>query len=141
MAGFGKRAVSTVVEVGVGAATYFVAAKSAPWLASKIAIFQKPYSMPITLAVAALLIRGKKDSGGRAEVATAVAGAAGALAATTYYVQASTTPAPQPAPMQTPASPAAGMLMQPGSAGRLPYWGHAGAAYYRRRTAAGMLVT
>lgn len=130
----GGRVVGTLVQGGVGGAAYFVAAKLGP----KVQFFQdRWWALPTTMLVAGHVL--KRWSG---ESGAAVCGAAGAMMAQSYYVQAG-----QPA-----AAPAASGIFQ-GEAGAYGYVGpgDAGALVQRpptyrmggryARSEAGALIT
>jgi hypothetical protein len=107
-----KGVMGSVVGLGVGGASYFVAAKVGP----KISFLQgRWWALPTALAVA-----GHVTKRWSPETGQAVVGAAGALMAFSYYVNASAAPS---------ASTAAAKGLNPGEAGRIPdgAYGSAGA--------------
>lgn len=102
-----KGVMGSVVGLGVGGASYFVAAKVGP----KISFLQgRWWALPTALAVA-----GHVTKRWSPETGQAVVGAAGALMAFSYYVNAS----------QPSAAPAKGL--NPGEAGRIPDGAYASA--------------
>jgi hypothetical protein len=144
----GKTIMGTVVQGGVGGAAYFVAAKAGP----KVAFFQtRWWALP-----SAMLLGGHVIKRWGPEAGSAVCGAAGAMLAMSYYVQASGT-ATQPG-----TAPASGVFqgeagafgyVGPGDAGRMNYpdptaagamqlpQGPASRYVMRRRSEAGALIT
>lgn len=131
-----KGVTGSLVGAGVGAASYFVAAKVGP----KIPVLQgRWWALPSALLVAGHLTKRYSQETGQA-----VVGAAGALLAFSYFVQAQTTanPSATTAPAAAKGFSDAGALTMPTYAPSLPasrYRGRAGAgsAY----SEAGALVT
>jgi len=128
----GREIAGTLVQGGVGGAAYFIAAKAGP----KVHVFQSRWwALP-----GAMLMSGHVLKRWAPESGSAVCGAAGAMMAMSYYVQASQTAQTQPAAGFQGEAGAYGYV-GPGDAGALQLPGNATSAYRRRRSEAGALIT
>jgi hypothetical protein len=129
-----KGVMGTLVQGGVGGAAYFVAAKVGP----KVTFLQSRWwALPTAMLVTGHLVKRWSPESG-----AAVVGAAGAMMAMSYYVNASG-PTANPAPATGVFQGEAGAYgsVGPGDAGALMLGPGRTSAGYTRRSEAGALIT
>jgi hypothetical protein len=127
-----KGVMGTVVQGGVGGASYFIASKIAP----KVSFLQtRWWALPTTMLVAGHLTKRWSPESG-----AAVCGAAGALMAMSYYMNASVPAQNQPAKGVFQGEAGAYGSVGPGDAGALQL-SQGPASRYVRRSEAGALIT